>query len=151
MMPFADQQLTVIDPDSGRPVTLTVREFRHREALELTVLALPLIADLAALMPEGEASALPDALAIEGVMAAHVDCWLALEGRACGRDAAWLARLGDADGRAVSRATWDANTGFFLRRWIALVTGREEAEALYRFVASSAQASAPVPVAATRH
>ena len=70
-VPLADQQLTVIDPDTGRPVALTVREFRHREALTLTALARPLIADLAALTVEGESTSLPDALAIEGVMAAH--------------------------------------------------------------------------------
>ena len=150
-MPFADQHLTVIDPDSGRPVTLTVREFRHHEALKITALARPLIADLAALTVEGEAAVLPDALAIEGVMAAHADRWLDLESHACGRDAAWLGRLGDADGRALSRAMWDANSGFFVRRWIALVAGQAEAEALHRFVASSAQATKPITVAATRH
>ena len=150
-VPFADQRLPVHDPDSGRPVTLTVREFRHLEALKVTALVRPLVADLAALTVEGETAALPDALAIEGVMAAHADRWLELEARACGRDAAWLARLGDADGRAVSRAMWEANSGFFLRRWIALVAGRAEAEELYRFVASSARAPAPVTVAPTRH
>ena len=46
---------------------------------------------------------------------------------------------------------WDANSGFFVRRWIALAQGRAEAEALHRFVASSARAREPVTVAATRH
>ena len=150
-VPFADRQLTVHDPDTGRPVALTVREFRHREALTLTALARPLIADLAALTVEGESTSLPDALAIESVMAAHTDLWLELTARACDRDAAWLARLSDFDGRELSRAMWDANSGFFVRRWIALAQGRAEAEALHRFVSSSARAREPVTVAATRH
>ena len=50
---FPDREVTVRDPDSGRPATLTVREFRFREGLEATAIARPFIAALAALVPEG--------------------------------------------------------------------------------------------------
>ena len=50
---FPDREVTVRDPDSGRPATLTLREFRFREGLEATAIARPLIAALAALVPGG--------------------------------------------------------------------------------------------------
>ena len=75
--------MTVRDPETREPVTLTVREFRFREGLEATALARPLLEALADLVPAGnggtdaevardargkEAEG-PDALAIEGVLA----------------------------------------------------------------------------------
>ena len=115
---FPDRDATVRDPDTGAEVSLTVREFRFREGLEATALARPLIAALAALVPERRDGASaegkgPDALEIESALAAHAALWLELTARACGRDADWLARLGDADGRALSEAMWAANGGFF--------------------------------------
>ena len=41
---FPDCDVTVRDPDTREPVTLTVREFRFREGLETTALARPLLA-----------------------------------------------------------------------------------------------------------
>lgn len=84
---FPNREVTVRDPDSGEPVTLTLREFRFREGLEATALARPLIVALAALVPasagapESEEGEGPDALAT------HAALWLELAARACGRDA----------------------------------------------------------------
>ena len=110
---FPDREVTVRDPNTGEDVSLTVREFRFREGLEATALARPLIAALAELVPDPADPEGPDALAIEGALAAHAALWLELVARASDRDAAWLARLSDADGRALSEAMWAANGGFF--------------------------------------
>ena len=149
---FPDRDVTVRDPDTGVEVSLIVREFRFREGLEATALARPLIAALAALVPETGDSASdqeegPDALAIESALAAHAALWLELMGRACGRDADWLARLGDADGRALSEAMWTANGGFFLRRVVAQVASRGPSPS--RSPACSTPSSAPATGAAT--
>ena len=124
---FPDREMAVADPDTGTPVTLTVREYRFREGLEATALARPLIAALAGLVPDQAEDEGPDALAIEGALAAHAALWLELAARACGRDAAWLARLSDADGRALSEAMWATNGGFFLRRVAAQMAARAKA------------------------
>ena len=151
---FPDRDVTVRDPDTGAEVSLTVREFRFREGLEATALARPLIAALAALVPEsgdGESTHEegPDALTIESVLSTHAALWLQLTGRACSRDADWLARLGDADGRALSEAMWAANGAFFLRRVVAQVASRGRAEGLSRSPACSMPSSAPATARAT--
>ena len=152
---FPDRDVTVHDPDTREPVSLTVREFRFREGLEVTALARPLLAALAALVPAGEdgtgAGRAPDALAVEGVLAAHAALWLELAARACDRDAGWLARLGDADGRALSEAMWAANGAFFLRRVVAQVATRATAREAspWRSPVCSTPSSAPGTGAAT--
>ena len=150
-MLFPDREVTVRDPDSGAAVTLTVREFRFREGLEATALARPLIAALAALVPDHAEDEGPDALAIESALAAHAALWLELAARASSRDAAWLARLSDADGRALSEAMWAANGGFFLRRVAAQVAAQTRAreESPCRSTACSTPSSAPATDAAT--
>ena len=120
-MLFPDREVTVRDPDTGAPVALTLREFRFREGLEATALARPLVAALAALVPNDGRDGAPDAHMIEAALADHADLWLTLAACACDRDAAWLARLGDADGHALSEAMWAANGAFFLRRVVARV------------------------------
>ncbi len=152
---FPDREVTVRDPDTDQPVTLTLREFRFREGLEATALARPLIAALAALVPTGAGPAEagegegPDALAVESALAAHAALWLELVARACGRDASWLARLGDADGRALSEAMWAANGGFFLRRVVARVAASRQGASPSRSTACSTPSSAPATAAAT--
>ena len=152
---FPDRDVTVRDPDTGAEVSLTVREFRFREGLEATALARPLLAALAGLVPgrgddadtEEEG---PDALAIEGALAAHADLWLELAARASGRDADWLARLSDADGRALSEAMWVANGAFFLRRVVAQVAARAKGEATpLPSTGCSTPSSAPATATAT--
>ena len=148
---FPDREVTVRDPDSGAPVTLTVREYRFLEGLEATASARPLVAALAELVSDPDEDEGPDALAIEAALAAHAATWLELVARACGRDAAWLARLGDADGRALSEAMWAANGGFFLRRVVVQVTARTKAreESPCRSTACSTPSSVPATGAAT--
>ena len=151
---FPDRDVTVRDPDTGAEVSLSVREFRFREGLEATALARPLIAALAALVPDsddGESTHEegPDALAIESALAAHAALWLELTARACSREADWLARLGDADGRALSEAVWAANGGFFLRRVVAQVASRSRGPSPSRSPACSTPSSAPATAAAT--
>ena len=153
-MLFPDRDVTVRVPDTGAEVSLSVREFRFREGLAATALARPLIAALAALVPEsgdGESTheGGPDALAIESALATHAALWLELIARACGRDADWLARLGDADGRALSEAMWAANGGFFLRRVVAQVASRPRKASPSRSPACSTPSSVPATGAAT--
>ena len=111
-----DIALEVADPDTGKPVQITVREFRFREGLEIRALAGPLIADLAAQVGD---EAAPSGGVVEAALAAHGDLWLALAARACGREVDWLARLRDADAARVSGALWQANMGFFVRHIVA--------------------------------
>ncbi|MDE0392822.1 MAG: hypothetical protein OXI57_12225 [Rhodospirillales bacterium] len=153
---FPDRDVTVWDPDTGDAVSLTVREFCFREGLEATALARPLLQALAALVPIGEGGLEageegPDALAIEGALAAHAALWLELAARACGRDADWLARLSDADGRALSEAMWAANGAFFLRRVVAQVAARAKRETASPSPSTgcSTSSSAPATGAAT--
>lgn len=121
---FPDREVTVRDPDTGAPVALILREFRFREGLEATALSRPLVAALAALVPDGGADGTPETGLIEAALADHADLWLTLAARACDRDAAWLARLGDEDGRALSEAMWAANGAFFLRRVVDRVAAQ---------------------------
>ena len=141
---FPDQDVTVCDPDTGAPVTLTVREFLFREGLEATAAARPFIADLAETILEGDQAKVPDTLAVDAVIGKHADLWLDLTARACGREGAWLARLRDGDARAMRHAMWAANGDFFLRRLVALIQGRGAAAAtLFRSIESSMRSSAP--------
>ena len=147
---FPDQDVTVRDPETGAPVTLTVREYRMREGLEATTIARPLIADLAALVPDGEHAEPPGTLEIDAVIGQHADLWLALTARACDREVEWLARLRDGDARAMRHAMWAANGDFFLRRIIAVIRGRGAiAASLFRSIESSMRSSAPDTDAAT--
>ena len=111
----------------------------------------PLIAALAGLVPDHAEDEGPDALAVEGALAANASLWLELAARACGRDVAWLARLSDADGRALSEAMWAANGEFFLRRVAAQVTAQATAGewSPCRSTACSTPSSAPVTDAGT--
>ena len=153
---FPDRDVKVRDPDTGDTVSLSVREFRFREGLEATALARPFLTALAALVPAGGGNADaeaegPDALAIEGVLAAHAALWLELAARASGRDTDWLARLSDADGRAISEAMWAANGAFFLRRVVVQVAVRAKRETASPLPSTgcSTPSSAPATGAAT--
>lgn len=152
---FPDQEVTVRDPDTGEPVALTLREFRFREGLEATAIARPFITDLAKLASDdarkqGEGEG-PDALAFDGVIAAHPDLWLDLIARACGREADWIARLADRDARLVRLAMWAANGPFFVRRLVELIAEGGATARLFRSIASSTRSPAPATDAATRH
>ena len=147
---FSDERVRVADPDSGRAVALTVREFRFLEGLQAAALARPLIEDMAAETADGADPDAPPTLAFVDLLGKHAGLWLDLTARACGREAAWLARLGDADGLALRDAMWSANGAFFLRRYVTLVKARRLATgSLFGSSASSTRSSAPATGAAT--
>lgn len=134
-----DIDVEAIDPDTRKPVTLTVREFRFLEGLEAQVVAAPLLADLAKHMDaEG---ARPGVRAIHDAVGRHAGVWLDLVARATGRDAEWLARLSDADGTALSTAMWVANKHFFSQRVAAMVPAKQAKSS--RSATSSGRSSAP--------
>ena len=114
---FPDAEITVRDPESDEDVTLTVREFRFREALHARVMARPLIEALAG--EETTDDEMRDALSILEILADHAETWVALIALASGRPAEWIAGLSEADGTALGHAMWDANGGF-LSRCIAI-------------------------------
>lgn len=136
-------------PDTGEAVTLTLREFSFLAGLEATAIARPFIADLAALVPADASAPLPDALAFDGVIAAHPEIWLDLVARACGREPGWIARLADGDAFGVRLAMWSANGPFFARRLALLIEEAGPMARLYRSLGSSTSSSAPATDAAT--
>ncbi len=142
---FPDIDVVVRDPDSGAPVTLTLREFRFREGLEAQAVARPLIQALTRLADEAGAdgAAAIDVATIEAAIGGHPDAWLDLIGIAAGRDTGWLSRLADADARAVSHAMWNANTLFFVRRLVAGAMDNAATAHLFRSLASWMRSSAP--------
>ncbi|MYE00556.1 MAG: hypothetical protein F4Y03_04655 [Alphaproteobacteria bacterium] len=117
---FPDQAVPVTDPETGERVTVTVREFRFRESMELRPLSRPLVDAMAAGLEDGL-----DGPAHDALMAEHADTWLALLSRACGRPEAWLAELRESDGAALDDAMWTANKDFFLRRVVAEAAAKE--------------------------
>lgn len=145
MVLFPDVDIEVSDPDTGKPVALTVREFRFREGLEAQAIARPIIAALAEMIPDPDSAAgpLPDATMIYAAFGTHADAWLTLTGTATGCDVAWLARLADLDSHALTDAMWAANGGFFIRRVVQAAAARAETASLFRSLASSMRSSGP--------
>ena len=131
---FPDREVTVRDPDSGEPVTLTVRELRYLDSLEIFVVARPFLARLADATGGGSDVSLA---AVQGALAEHAETWLAILSRATGRDAPWLARLSVRDGDALALALWTANADFFCRALLGEVARR------YRSEKSSTSSSGP--------
>lgn len=137
-----DVDCPVRDPDTGETVTLTVREFRFREGLEVQVEARGLIASLAALV-NGEEIAPVD---IAATIGADPDLWMGLVARAAERDPEWIARLDDRSAEALDDAMWTANGPFFCRRAVRQALGKRSMANLYlqgaSFIRSSRQAMA---------
>lgn len=145
---YPDVDVEVTCPDTGEIVTLTVREFRFREGLEVTVLARPLIEGLTGLAlaaAAGDSDAEPDTGEVAAILGLHADLWLDLIGRACGRDADWIGRLGDEDAYHLGIAMWDANGPFFCRR----VVDHEAAKTALGGLLASLRYSPPSPPQAT--
>lgn len=118
---FPDVELAVRDPDTGKTVAVTVREFRFLEGMQVRPLARPLIEALAdTVTPEGEME--PDG--VEAALAAHAETWIALLAAASGMEAARIARLSDADGDRMADAMWSANRDFLLRRVVTEAVAR---------------------------
>ena len=113
-----DRDITVSDPETGADVLLTVKEYRFRDGLRAQFVAQELIADLARL--SGDAAE----LTVDGLHAclgAHADAWLELCSIATERAVEWIACLQDSDAQTLSMAVWEANSGFFLSRILAVL------------------------------
>lgn len=136
---FPDVDITVRDPDTGEAVTLTVREFRFREGLEVQAEARPLIEALAGLVAaDGSDIAAVD---IDGILGAHADLWLALVGRATGREPAWLERIDDRGAQDLTDAMWSVHAPFFCRRAVKTALAGQNLASLFLSVGSSMRSS----------
>ena len=134
---YPDVDLVVRDPDTGKPVSLTVREFRFIEGMKAQITAQPLIAELTSLTGDRLADdGGPDPSVIDAVLGKHAEIWIDLCGQACGRETHWIARLRDEDARAMNGAMWTANGQFFFRRIIEHALSRRPVANLYRSLAS---------------
>lgn len=113
---FPDVEISVADPFTGKPVKLTVKEFRFGDGLAAQARARGLIDDLAAAMSGGQS---PDTGEVMEILARHADDWLFLVSMACGQSPDWTASLADADAQVLSEAMWEANGAFLSRRVVA--------------------------------
>ncbi len=120
---FPDVTLNVRDPDTGKRISITVREFRFLEGLKVRSVARPLVAALADVV--GTSDDLEFEL-VDAALAESADAWIALVAAATGREPDWIGRLNDADGDAVAEAMWSANRDFLLRRVVTEVVARKK-------------------------
>ena len=137
--PTAAEDVAVRDPDSGEPVTLTVREFRFLESLQIHAEVRPLIEAIAGSVQADDV----DERRIATALTDHAETWVACIARATGRDPEWIARLSDHDGQALSAAMWSANGSFFVRRLVEAVTRRRQAKGPSPSPKSSTPSSGP--------
>lgn len=139
----ADREITLADPDTGKPVTLTVREFRFLDGLQAQAIAGALIGDLAALAGESGRGMTPAALG--EILGRHSNAWLDLSALATGRDVDWIARLREPGASLLSQAVWAANDVFFIGRILGEVGGRlpmtDRWASLTSLISSRAQAT----------
>lgn len=99
--------------------TITVREFRYREAIEAAGLARPFLTAMRIMVSKSdEAGEGIEAEDLDALIAAYVDIWLALVAKACGRDVAWVEALPDHEANKLQMAFWAANGVFFTSRLI---------------------------------
>jgi len=132
---YPDQQVKI------KGETLTVREFRYREGLEMAALARPFLAGLRALIESAPGAVVPEAL--DALIGEHREVWLMLVAKSCDRELEWVAELPDQYAMALQMAFWGANSGFFTRR---LLFGAAVAAGLARSASprSSPRSSRPV-------
>ena len=140
---FPDFDVEVRDPETGDAVTLTVREFRFLEGLEVQSEARPLIRELAGLVECAANGAEVGLIELNAAIGAHGALWLSLIARACGREVSWLAGLADADAHALHAAMWAVHGPFFTRRLVAAAAVDERVAKMWRSFASSTSSSAP--------
>lgn len=113
---FPDAKVMVPDPDTGEPVTITVKEFRFLDPMKTT--ARPLID---ALSESVHGKRMPDPETIVNVMTDHVAIWFDLMALSAGREADWIARLDNASGEMLSSRMWSVNGDFLVWRIAATV------------------------------
>lgn len=137
---FPDVTIEVRDPDTGEAVSITVREFRFKEGLEIRHVARPIIAGLAEVVQQSEDLELE---LVDGILSENADAWLELVAVAADVDAEWIGRLSDSDGDAVTEAMWSANRDFLLRRVVTEVVARRKKESRSGSPKSSTSSSGP--------
>lgn len=115
---FPDLDVEVRDPDSGKPVTLTVREYWFLDGLAVQRRAGSLFDALADVM-DAAGGAEVRLGAVEGVFAEHPEEWLHALSVATGRPPEWIGALGGADVDALTDAWWTVCGPFVMRRVLA--------------------------------
>jgi hypothetical protein len=95
---------------------ITVREFTFLEGLRAAHTAHMLLADLAALFKEVEAT--PGFLAIAGILGEHEKELRGLISIATGRDTEWLKELTESEERQLLMTFWAVNWPFFVNRLV---------------------------------
>ena len=137
---FPDIEIQVTDPDTKKPVTVTVREMRFLESLRAQPIAKSLIRSLAS-VTLGDADV--DASEIDAVIGEHADIWIKILSIATARPTAWLERLSARDSYDLSLAQWNANGFFFITRAMTQVNASSQVSESFRSLKSSTSSSAP--------
>ncbi|WP_170563020.1 DUF6631 family protein [Ruegeria atlantica] len=135
-----DRDLEITDPKTGKPVTVTVREFRFLDGLKVQAEARPLIEAMAALIDE-DGGMTPARLG--EVLGRHADLWIGICAVATGREAEWIARVREPEAGAFSMAVWQVNSGFFTARLLGQHRGRETLSAHWAWLTSSISSPPP--------
>lgn len=146
---FPDEKIAVRDPDTGKPISVAVREFRFLDGLKAQAFARPLIETLAGLVESVDGGADLDPAAFEAAIGQHPEIWIALCALATGRDADWLAELRDSDSQALTVAMLEVNARFFIGRIVRQVLDDPGLASLFRCLASSTSSSGPAMGEAT--
>lgn len=110
--------LSILHPDQTMEIagqTLSVREYRHVEGLQLRARYKPFFEALYALFNVEGAS--PGFDEIAELMVEHEDAMLGLVSASAGVPREWIKQLDDQDGDALMLAWWAVNSPFFIR-WV---------------------------------
>ena len=135
-----DRDITVSDPRTGKPMDVTVREYRFREGLRAQALAGELIADIAAL------SADPDTFspsALNAVLGGHAEAWIELCALATGLGRDVIEALREPDTMTLSVAVWEVNAVFFTSRILGETLGRDALKTMWASLTSSTASPPP--------
>jgi len=106
---FPDRDITLTDPHTHEPVTITAREFRFLDGLKAQALGAALIEDLAATAAH-DGGMTP--VRLSRALGDHADTWVDLCALATGRPATWIAALREPDATTLTMAAWQVNTVF---------------------------------------
>ncbi|WP_419740924.1 DUF6631 family protein [Ruegeria sp.] len=130
-----DMELVLQDPETGAEVSVTVREFRFMDGLNVQARARGLIEDLASLL--GEPEGMTPARVAE-VLGTHADLWADICAISTGRETGWIAALREPWAGMLTMAVWQVNTDFFTARLLGQHLGRETMSAYWASLSSSA-------------
>lgn len=111
--PFPGVDIKVVDPETGKTATLTIRSPRYLEGMKIGSRFRFLISALA---ENSAGDAMPPADGFAAVIGDHADQWLQLLAHATGRETEWVANLSDADGHDLAMAVWKTHGPVLVRR-----------------------------------